>query len=655
MKNAKWLIYISIVIAMTIGVFISYFKFATDNFVNVGISELAYFESEFKPSVQFIEMAKIYGEQFLDDTGDEKIPELFRFIEYDPRIDSYNMNAIGGTDDQKEAGNITGLGDIPDQGIAKRELILALSLNEYFNKFYNSLTDVAWVYYTSENGFINLYPWVSSDEFTFSETIKSLPFYSSVTPKNDPLRRIVWSPAYLDAGGKGIMITLSNPIYNGDDFVGAVSVDFTTRKFSEMLKSEYSSFLIDNESSVIACNKKAVNDQKILKLSDYITMPEKTLQEIDDAKGNSLQRVSNYLVYKSKIPDTSWTILLLLPINTAIGGTLLRTLPIVIISTLLLFAIKEAMKRREAEEQVRNAALTDPLTGLKNRRYLDAILEIEMERSDRYKQPLSIISLDLDHFKNVNDEWGHPVGDDVLKQIANLMKCIIRKSDALVRLGGEEFMILLPQTSLLGARQLAEKIRVEIEQNNHPVAGKHTASFGVAERSVGESYKSLYKKVDEALYRAKGRGRNQVVCYDSQDTLLAPYANVSWSVEWECGNKEIDLQHRRIIELGNELIAMSLSKADASSIETKLDDVINSLIEHFKYEEHILEEVKYPELVRHAEIHKELTTTTLKIKRSVTKGTTKSSDFFAFILEDAVVAHMLLEDVKFYPYLNNKV
>jgi diguanylate cyclase (GGDEF)-like protein len=118
--------------------------------------------------------------------------------------------------------------------------------------------------------------------------------------------------------------------------------------------------------------------------------------------------------------------------------------------------------------------------------------------------------LDLDHFKEVNDRYGHNAGDLALKTTTNVVNGVIRKVDIFARFGGEEFVILSPETNLSGAAALAEKIRAAVERCSYPVAGKITLSAGVAELSGKDSGAALIKKADEALYAAKHRGRNRV-------------------------------------------------------------------------------------------------------------------------------------------------
>jgi diguanylate cyclase (GGDEF)-like protein len=155
-------------------------------------------------------------------------------------------------------------------------------------------------------------------------------------------------------------------------------------------------------------------------------------------------------------------------------------------------------------------AYTDFLTGLRNRRYLELILERELFRVARYGRPLSLVILDLDGFKAVNDTHGHEVGDRVLRALARCLEEHLRQSDRAVRLGGEEFAVLLPETGLPQALRLAERLRRAVAALKVPPAERLSASFGVAQAGPTDSPLSLLKRADEALYRAKRAGKNRV-------------------------------------------------------------------------------------------------------------------------------------------------
>ena len=169
---------------------------------------------------------------------------------------------------------------------------------------------------------------------------------------------------------------------------------------------------------------------------------------------------------------------------------------------------RDVTEKKLKEEQLQKIATRDQLTGLHNRHYLESILDSETQKSDLYDQPITLAIMDLDHFKQVNDTWGHPVGDDLLRLTAKVAEKNIRNTDILVRFGGEEFVLLMPQTKLDGAVIGLEKIRKSIEEQVHPVAGKRSVSIGAAERHKFESFHDWYKRADEALYRAKKAGRN---------------------------------------------------------------------------------------------------------------------------------------------------
>jgi len=155
-------------------------------------------------------------------------------------------------------------------------------------------------------------------------------------------------------------------------------------------------------------------------------------------------------------------------------------------------------------------ATTDSLTGVANRYKLSEYINAELVRFRRYRTPMSLIMFDIDHFKHVNDTYGHSAGDQVLSGLAEVVAETIRDTDSLGRWGGEEFMILAPVTPLHEAMDLAERLRAAVEHAEFPMAKHITCSFGVAELHEGEMSDSLVKRVDSALYRAKNNGRNRV-------------------------------------------------------------------------------------------------------------------------------------------------
>ncbi len=183
---------------------------------------------------------------------------------------------------------------------------------------------------------------------------------------------------------------------------------------------------------------------------------------------------------------------------------------------------------RAAKAELERLSVTDALTGLFNRRYFGTRLQQEFHRAQRYSDPLSLMMIDLDHFKAVNDTYGHPFGDVVLKGTADLLSSSVRDPDICARFGGEEFAVILPKTHLAGALVVAERIWRELGQKRYRVDRsdrsphdgelRATASIGLSffpSKDIGNP-DQLVKHADEALYRAKREGRNCICLYQGQ-------------------------------------------------------------------------------------------------------------------------------------------
>lgn len=170
---------------------------------------------------------------------------------------------------------------------------------------------------------------------------------------------------------------------------------------------------------------------------------------------------------------------------------------------------------RDLNTQLEQISQHDHLTGLANRYALHHRFNVEIDRVSQTQQRFSLIILDVDYFKTINDKFGHDIGDEVIKEFAVLLKSMVRESDLVGRWGGEEFMILCSQTSVYGAFQLAEQIRVGVESHVFTANQKITSSFGLSDYRQGETIGDTIKRADDALYRAKNNGRNQIVMADS--------------------------------------------------------------------------------------------------------------------------------------------
>ncbi|NTW65872.1 MAG: GGDEF domain-containing protein [Nitrospirae bacterium] len=199
-----------------------------------------------------------------------------------------------------------------------------------------------------------------------------------------------------------------------------------------------------------------------------------------------------------------------------------------IISTIV-DSISIALEKNLSRTLLENAAAIDPLTNCYNRRALDSFIENDIAYAQRNRKDLSIIMLDIDNFKGINDTYGHLAGDAVLREISTMLPTLVRKSDYLARYGGEEFVLVLPDSSLYHAVQLADKIRKTIERRSVRFEDKSitfTASFGVACLENKTDRVSLLKEADERMYRAKATGKNRVV-----PSLLPCFADRSFVLQ----------------------------------------------------------------------------------------------------------------------------
>ncbi|MDF2950279.1 MAG: ydaM1 [Sedimentibacter sp.] len=753
---------INIVILIIIAFFISFnsnFDTSLEEFEETARAREVLLREHIQISSSFIKNMAIYGNLFFEneDVIDNK---YFNLLTYEADTNIFSLDSIKGTQYENDAGNITGLGQIPERGTVRNEINLALQYNMFFSSHYKKYPDVAWLYYTSESNFINMFPWISSKDFKFAENLKTVEFFKVANPENNPQRKIVWTSAYVDHAGKGLMVTLSGPVYDNDIFKGVVSLDLTNVWLKDIINSNYDSYLIDETDTILATSSKSLNSDQISKIYDLSEVSKNDVGKMKSYEKDKVHRLGGYYFYSASFDDTPWNLFFRVPVWRIAVESLVTTFPILVISLLLLISIQQVHERKKSESEVkkerelfkttlfsinegiivtdnngkitlmnniaeqrtgwkkqqaygqdfknvfdsinintglksinpvkyvletkenydfeqntalisnsgseiyirgsaagiisddnlitgvvvsfkdmtveyeqekeieeflnlnldllcftdtdgifhrinkkfedvlgykaedlegksifsfmytensdnlvantadenhipadfinrflckdgsykylewhtqpsvgkyiyysardiskkiatekrlREDAFKDQLTGINNRRLFDTIIDNEIEISEKSNKPLSMILLDLDNFKIVNDTYGHLVGDELLKQSAQTVSGIIRNSDIFVRYGGEEFVILMSQTSEDGAVLLAEKIRAALEINIYPVTGRQTASFGVAVRMKGESFENWYQRLDEALYKAKRSGRNKVVAASSME------------------------------------------------------------------------------------------------------------------------------------------
>lgn len=317
------------------------------------------------------------------------------------------------------------------------------------------------------------------------------------------------------------------------------------------------------------------------------------------------------------------------------------------------------MRRLNAlNRRLQQLSVTDALTGLFNRTGLSASFPLDIERAQRYRRPLSVVLLDLDHFKSVNDEFGHLVGDQVLVEFANLIRATVRQVDAIYRWGGEEFLIVCPETPPELVRNITERILDGVRKHRFPTQRTMTVSAGVANLGAADTMTSLLQRADEALYQAKATGRDRI--HVAPD-VLPPYGaepndqsgitgvvQLVWHPSYACGNEVIDRQHRALFAHANALLAAMLDNKPVADVSACIDVLLAGVIEHFKDEEAILAATGFTGLDEHTAKHRQLVASATELVALFNQGRLSLGQLFQFLADDVVARHMLREDRKYY-------
>ena len=341
------------------------------------------------------------------------------------------------------------------------------------------------------------------------------------------------------------------PIFKDQQFVGTVEISYSFKAFLEhvlevntqtsylflvsndvinekvfqdektnYMKSDFENFSID---------KKSLNNNMDISLNDILSINKTIAQEVSKkivkqdnfTVATHIGKIKNKSVIvrfmairnfnKKKVAYiVAYNYSITLDIVKKRSAQILVLLTVVnAVMTMLIFFLLQREKRKT--EYASKEAIHDPLTAILNRRGFDQMLEHKIFVSKRYLSELSIIFFDIDHFKNINDTYGHDIGDVILKELTTVIKEQIRESDVFARWGGEEFVILLPMSSLSDALLLAEKLQTKIKDTHFSVVDHLTCSFGVTQLKQNDQVETFLKRVDEFLYLAKTTGRDKIV------------------------------------------------------------------------------------------------------------------------------------------------
>ncbi|HEX4943466.1 MAG TPA: bacteriohemerythrin [Usitatibacteraceae bacterium] len=316
---------------------------------------------------------------------------------------------------------------------------------------------------------------------------------------------------------------------------------------------------------------------------------------------------------------------------------------------------------RERVSQLERLAATDHLTGAWNRSHFDRLIDAEIARSTGSRQPVSLVLLDIDHFKRINDTFGHGMGDSVLRELVRLVQSRIRASDVLFRWGGEEFTVLVASAGYRGAERVAENLRAAVAGHEFRGVGTVTISLGVAEHAGGEDPQSWFRRLDETLYAAKNGGRNRVVVdrRGSSDAWAAEVGvsalHLEWQEAYECGDATIDGEHEQLFVLANRLIdAVARGEEEPATFREALDVLLAHVQRHFADEEAILARCHYADLEQHKAAHKGLLRRAGYLKERAEAGEASLGSVVEFLAQDVVARHLMTVDRAFFPLFDKR-
>ncbi len=276
-------------------------------------------------------------------------------------------------------------------------------------------------------------------------------------------------------------------------------------RFRQLAEAAFEAILICEGTVVLDCNDAAVElyghpKDQLIGSSILVFVEQEAVEEVDRQLAQPTDEPFESRHLRS---DGS-----AFPVEARVRGMYYRG------AEALVLAVRDITEHKAMEARLRHLASTDPLTGIANRRHFMEQGRSEFSRSGRYGYPLSVMMLDVDHFKRINDTYGHDIGDQALKALTRECHEVLRTSDLLGRLGGEEFALLLPSTPLTGANILAERIRAQVEKMRLETPSSElsfTISIGVCTLDGDDGFDVLLNRADKALYAAKHGGRNRVV------------------------------------------------------------------------------------------------------------------------------------------------
>lgn len=421
----------------------------------------------------------------------------FEFHEY-PEFNTWELT----TRSLSMAGLLTGNTELPLTDDVSREVQAAISLDSQINATLKFDSDIVWIYYQSARNFIYLAPYVSSNKFHYSTNIYKQPYWLNSLPNVNKERRMIIADPYLDEAGKGWIVTFAEPVYYKDTFLGITALDLSVSILNKLIGVGHAAgkSLLLSENSKLITNQTGFNAENIL----GPLIKNKLIHWHDDKQGNLW--LSNPVV-----KDELWLVHqvskkeLYLAAARESTATWLMILMLALVSSL-------GWKLKNALEEVTRITHIDPLTQALNRRGFYEQFTNVVALARRKSQSIAILIMDIDYFKKINDQYGHAVGDSVLKQLGTYLIACKRPTDLICRWGGEEFVIVIALDKNDKPLNAAERIREEAQRSKIDMTDTYiTLSGGLVVLQEGEDIDSAIKRADLMLYQAKKNGRNQIV------------------------------------------------------------------------------------------------------------------------------------------------
>jgi diguanylate cyclase (GGDEF)-like protein/PAS domain S-box-containing protein/hemerythrin-like metal-binding protein len=405
------------------------------------------------------------------------------------------------------------------------------------------------------------------------------------------------------------------------------------------------------------CSLVGYNEEDLLKLSfQDITHPEDLEEDLHYVQKVLSGDIHTYQMEKRYFHKDGRIIHILLSVSMVRDE---KNTPLFFISQ-----IQDITERKQLENELVRQANEDMLTGISNRRRFYDLAEREVFRGRRYNDPMVLLMLDIDHFKKINDTFGHATGDEALRRMAAVCRSELRAIDLFGRIGGEEFGVLLIRTDAITGRQVAERLRQAVEQcilTTDTSVVKFTVSIGgVAFSGNDLSLDQRLKQADDALYKAKSKGRNRTELVDNlkppageAGARQSSFVRLEWHADFNSGNPQIDDQHRNLFNRSNRLLEVMITRQEGK-IEPCFKELISDVSAHFTTEEEILEQAGYPYTKEHREIHRKLEDDLLEMANQSKKGLVKTADVFHFLAFEVINRHLLEEDCKFFSLFLNQ-